>query len=191
MMKKIFIGLAVVVGLFILFIWWGSTVETPESATPTNSTNTTEQTNQNFTSDKGNFSIFFEGTPTYKPNSMTLKSGEQVPAHLYQYNDAFGIVWQAFYTEYPEKVDVSSPNTLLLAGVEGTRASLEGEIKSTRELTYQELPAVEYVVYVPSEKVYFKGRNILKGHKFYSVSVIYDDTQVPAIDKFFNSLLIK
>ena len=191
-MKKILIGFGVLFLLFVLFLWWGSTVKTPQSTnSTTSSTNTAESVKQNFTSDKGNFSIFFEGTPTYKPNFMTLKSGEKVPAHFYQYKDSSDVVWQVFYTEYPEKVDISSPNTLLLSGVEGTRATLEGETKSTRELTYQGLPAVEYVVYMPSEKVYFKGRNILKGYKFYSVSVIYDDTQTPAIDKFFDSLLIK
>lgn len=189
-MKKVLIGLGVLLVLFILFIWWGSTVETPDVADEVGEDTTTELTNQNFTSDVGNFSIYFEGTPQYTPGTMTTSKGETYPTNLYQYRAADGSVWQALYTEYPKSSDVSNPEGVLLNTVRGTEASIEGKIASTKVGKYQGFPSIDYVINLPEQKYVFKGRNILDGHKLYSVVYIYDEGKEVASENFFNSLKI-
>lgn len=189
-MKKVLIGLVILLGLFILFIWWGSTVETPVSDSEVVDNTTTELDNQNFTSDKGNFSIYFESTPQYVPGTMTTSKGETYPTHLYQTRAVDGSVWQALYTEYPKSSDVSNPENVLLNTVRGTESSIEGKITATQIGKYQGFPSIDYTISIPEQKYVFKGRNILDGHKLYSVVYIFDEGKEVPSENFFNSLKI-
>ncbi len=198
MVKKILIGVAVLFGLFVLFvIWAGTSSDTPTS--PDTTTTTTEDTKtpavvdtsaSNFVSDKGNFSINFEGTPTYKLNMISLPNGEQFPGHLYQYTAADGSVWQALFAEYPKNADVSNAENLLLNTVKGIEGAVSGKIVSTKVTTYQGFPAIDYLINIPEQKFYYRGRNVLNGKKIYSVSYIYDDGHELPSESFFNSLKI-
>ena len=190
-MKKVLIGLGVLVVLFILFIWWGSTVETPDVDNSGVGDNTTQSDNQNFTSDKGNFSIYFEGTPIYTSGTLSLSTGETYATHLYQYKAADESVWQAFYTEYPAKVDISNPENVLLNTIKGTEGAVQGKIVSTKTGVYQDLPSIDYVISIPQQKYFLKGRNIIQGHKLYSVSYIYDEGKEVSSQSFFDSLKIQ
>ena len=193
MVKKILTGLGVLLILFVLFIWWGSTVEGPGNSTqPTTKNNTTELFNQNFTSDKGNFSIYFEGSPEYTLEPLTFENGESFPAHLYQYRDKQGSVWQAFFTEYPENAALESNEVnSMLNTIRGTEKSINGKLLSTDVTTYQGFTAINYEIYVEKDKYYFKGRNILNGRKLYSVAYIHDESKEVEYKRFFDSLLIK
>ncbi len=188
-MKKVLIGLGVILVLFVLFIWWGSTIETPPSDEGTVE-NTTELDNQNFTSDKGNFSIYFENTPRYVPGTLTTLKGESYPTHLYQSRAADESVWQALYTEYPKSYDVSNPENVLLNTVQGMETSVAGKITKTETGEYQGFPSIDYVISVPEQKYVMKGRNVLNGSKLYSMAYIFDEGKELPSDHFFDSLKI-
>ncbi len=193
-MKKVLIGVGVLVVLFGLFIWWGTTLEdTPQSTTTEQKApEVTQKSIQNFTSDKGNFSIYFEGSPEYTLEPLTLESGESFPAHLYQYQDADGSVWQVFFTEYPEKAVLASNDVdSLLNTIKGTEGSIGGKLISTNVTSYQGYTAIDYEMYVEADKYYFKGRNVLNGRKLYSVAYIHGEGKTGDYQKFFDSLLIK
>ncbi len=185
-MKKMLIGMGIVLGMFILFIWWGSTIETPHKESAT----VAEVLNENFTSEKGNFSIHFEGMPQYTPGTLTMTTGETYPTHLYQYKAVDESIWQVFYTEYPESTDISNPENVLLNTVRGTESSVAGKIISTETGTYQGFPSVDYVINIPEQQYVFKGRNIINGRKLYSVGYIYDEGKELPSKSFFDSLKI-
>lgn len=191
-MKKLFIGLGTLIVGFILFLWWGSTVETPVSVDSSEQVKKTQEFEQNFTSDKGNFSIYFEDTPAYSLGVLTLENGEWFRTHTYQYIDAKNSVWQVFYTEYPPSENVSGNEiNSMLATIKGTEKEIGGKIIKTSITEYAGFPAVDFEIYVEAKKRLFKGRNILNGRKLYSVAFIHDEDEEVEYKKFFDSLLIK
>ncbi len=185
-MKKVLIGLGVLLVLFILFLRWGSTVEAPHSDSGEG------RYRQNFTSDKGNFSIYFEDTPGYSLGALTLENGDWFPTHTYQYRDTKNNVWQVFYTEYPTSTDrISDTTNSMLATIKGTEEEIGGKIISTTVGEYRGFPAIDYEIYIKAEKRLFKGRNILNGRKLYAVVVIHNEDEKVEYTNFFDSLLIK
>ncbi|MBP9732219.1 MAG: hypothetical protein KBD29_02045 [Candidatus Magasanikbacteria bacterium] len=191
-MKKVLMGFGVLIVAVILFLWWGSTVEAPQSDDAVAGNTTTEKYRQNFTSDKGNFSIYFEDTPGYSLGALTLENGDWFPTHTYQYQDAKNSVWQIFYTEYPVSADLETdPTNSMLATIKGTEKEMGGKIVSTTVTEYMGFPAVDYEIYLEAEKRLFKGRNILNGRKLYAVVFIHDEDEKVEYMNFFDSLLIK
>lgn len=189
-MKKVLIGLGILLLLFIAFVWWGSTVETPVLDSEVVGDTTPELDNQNFTSDKGDFSIYFENTPQYVPGTLTTLKGETYPTHLYQSRAADESVWQALYTEYPKSYDVSNPENVLLNTVQGMETSVAGEIIKLQTGEYRGFPSIDYSISVPEQKYVLKGRNILNGSKLYSMAYIYGEGEELPSEHFFNSLKI-
>jgi hypothetical protein len=188
-MKKVLVVLGIFVILFGLFIWWGSTVESPILDEDIQNT-IVELENQNFTSDKGNFSIYFETTPRYVPGTLTTLKGESYPTHLYQSSAVDGSVWQVLYTEYPKSYDVSNPENVLLNTVQGMETSVAGKITKTEIGEYRGFLSIDYMINVPEQKYIMKGRNILNGSKLYSMAYIYDEGKELPSDHFFDSLKI-
>ncbi len=189
-MKKVLIGVGVVLVLFVLFIWWGSTIEDTPESNNSGTMDTAPVTTQDFTSDKGNFSVYFGGAPEYTPGTLSLKNGDSFATHLYQHRAEDGSVWQVFFTEYPKSADLSNEENFLLNSIKGTESSINGKIVSSNSTKYQGLPAIDYLIYLENEKYYFKGRNILDGRKLYSVVYIYDDGKEVSSEKFFSSFKI-
>ncbi len=144
----------------------------------------------NFTFELGNFGAYFPMPPSYVPGNMPLKEGGSIETHLYQYEAPDASLWQAGFAEYPETSDLSDVEGSLANSVETTRAAFEGEVVSLENTTYQGFPAVDYLISVQGGVGYFKGRNILNGHRFYTVGYAYDAGAEVASDHFFNSLVI-
>lgn len=191
MLKKILIGIGLLLAGFIGFIWWGSTLPPQEGErTETGDQSIVPGNAQNFTADHGHFSIYFAGTPLYKENQISRATGETFPGHMYQYVAGDGSVWQILYSEYPKDMKLLDSRNQLTLTVNTMMEAIGAELKSSASITYQGYPAIDFVMYLPEEGYYYKGRNVLNGRELYSMGYIYDEGGVLPLDEFFNSLKI-
>lgn len=179
-----------VCAMVLVLLGAGCSGATTETGSNTTSEEVAVDYSANFTFELGNFGAYFPMPPSYIPGEMPLKEGGSITTHIYQYEAEDLSLWQAGFAEYPETSDLSDVEGSLANSVELTRANFDGEIVSIENTTYQGFPAVDYLISVQNGVGYFKGRNILNGHRFYTMGYAYDAGAEVSSDHFFNSLVI-
>jgi hypothetical protein len=142
---------------------------------------------------KGNNIYHFAtgGFSTYFPEQPTLRAGSG-NASEYLLDDSTGAVkLEAIYASSPYKQNVTMEENLNNLGVYAGDAT-GFTTTSSKVITYDGLPGIDYVSYNKSKNYYGVGRDIVKGNNLYVVEYFYpkggEDKQLE--NTFLNSLTV-
>lgn len=145
-----------------------------------------------FTSDAGNFSALFPGTPREKIVPVQTALGES-EAHNFVVEPDAQTAYGVNYNDYPAAVDVNHPQKLF----DQCQASIVGEkgkIVVQQEMKVQNYPARELEFRAGGEANYSgRVRLILVGHRIYDLVAIFLTANPHASErqKFFDSFQLE
>ena len=136
---------------------------------------------------KGSFSAYFPEQPTFQKGSDNASYQSE-----YYLNDSTGAVkFEAIYASSPYKKNATMDENLNNLGVYAGDVS-GFTVTSSKAITYNGLPGIDYISYNESRKYYGVGREIVKDDNLYMVEYFYpkggEDRQLENI--FLNSLTV-
>lgn len=168
------------------FYYSDDNISRKASTTSMATTASTEQSDswQMFTSVEENFRINLPTYPTKSSNTEKLKD-VNVPTTQYVSNAPNGDQYMIQYAVYPVKLD---QNLALEGTVNGSvNSDPSNKLVESAITTYQNFPAIDYLIYNNQESLYIKGRNVLVGSTLYMTLVVSKERLPSEYAKFANS----
>ncbi|WP_043710200.1 hypothetical protein [Corallococcus macrosporus] len=135
------------------------------------------------------FSVKLPGPPPQAQRSEAAlpKRTDKATLVTYAANEG-GVSYIVNAVDYPEAFVATVPaEALINGGIQGIAGQVQGELKSSEDITLEGYPGKAYVLASPSGEV--KGRSYLVGPRVYNLITVYNaGIGAPGADEFLDSL---
>lgn len=140
---------------------------------------------QEFSSDKGRFSVLMPGRPAAKTISIPV---EGLQIDMYMHSLKTTIRYSVSYYDLPVKVD--DPDEIkefLLNTKQGGISGIHGRLLEDREIKLGKYPGYYIALVTPDDSV-LRSKSFLVGQRFYQVTINTPREPVPGKSRFFQEV---
>jgi hypothetical protein len=140
---------------------------------------------QEFSSDKGRFSVLMPGRPTAKTISIPV---EGLKIDMYMHSLMTTIRYSVSYYDLPVKVDDPDEIKKFLQNAkQGGISSIHGRLLEDREIKLGKYPGYYVALVTPDDSV-LRSKSFLVGQRFYQVTINTPREPVPGKSRIFQDV---
>ncbi|MBI4433375.1 hypothetical protein HY632_01235 [Candidatus Uhrbacteria bacterium] len=121
------------------------------------------------------FAAQFPNTPDVGTEPLALPNGKTAIQRQYTASDAKGSVYFLFTIQYPDPIDLTTPEPVLRAGLEGmVQSSPTNRLAASTFGTFQNMPAVDFRIEDAAGNLTYRGKLFARDRTLYQLFIAHD-----------------